>query len=397
MRRSRLRHIRMNTIFDQNTALPVDRRRETLFLAVTIAVAAIMLFLYGRIEYGRELFSLWDLHEYRAMGIASPGIDQLMPRPFIYRPLGPFLAGLLPFDIDLSFYLLNVASSIFLVAAMHRFLAYIGFGPELSSAATVLYVFNKHFFGFTSWDYFHVNDVLINIFIIVMFWSMLERRWLVFAAAMALASLTREAFLIMVPTLFVYLRERRVSGTEYARAAAATLPALAIFLLFRGLVRAESGPTLVQAFLLYAGKTTKLYGLYYLFVNPFVPLTMLPFVFAPETIRFFRSRKYMLAYFALVFAAALFGSNNERLLNPGFIVFYPLIAYIMAERFSRSGFLSWAVMAGGFLSSLHYLVARYPLPSRGWTMLLSGGSAVALTLLCAAHALSRRSRPSATG
>ena len=387
----------MNTIFEQNSTLPAERRREILLLAATLITAAVMLYLYGRIDYTRELFSVWDLNKYRAIGIAAPSIDPLVPRPFIYRALGPFIAGIMPFDIDTSFCILNGACSLALVALLFRFIRHIGFGPRLAAAATILYIFNKHFFGFTSWNYFHTNDVLMNIFIIWMFWSMLERRWLAFALAMALASVTRETFLVMIPTVFVYLRERREPGGEYARASLAMLPGIALFVVFRVFVHAEGGPTLIGAFMLYSEKVTRAYGLYYLLVNPFVPLTTLPLIFAGTTVRFFRGRKYLLVYFVLVFFAALFGSNNERLLNPAFIVFYPLIAFIFRERIARSRFLFWAVMTGGFLSSLHYLVARYPLPGRGWTILLSGGSAVALTIILTAYELYRRRRSMPTG
>jgi hypothetical protein len=149
--------------------------------------------------------------------------------------------------------------------------------------------------------------------------------------------------------------------------------------------------------MLYSDKVTRAYGLYYLFVNPFVPLTTLPVIFAAATARFFRGRKYLLVYFVLVFFAALFGSNNERLLNPAFIVFFPLIAFILRERIARNRFLFWAVMTGGFLSSLHYLVARYPLPSRGWAILASGGSVVSLTIILTAYKLYRRRRSMPTG
>lgn len=387
----------MNTIFEQNSALPPERRREIIYLAATLIIAAVMLYLYGRIDYTRAIYSLWDLHEYRAIGIAAPAIDPFVPRPFIYRMLGPFIAGVIPLDIDIAFLLLNDLCSLILVVLMFRFIRHIGFDPRLAAAATLLYIFNKHFFGFTSWNYFHTNDVLMNIFIIWMFWSMLERRWLTFALAMALASVTRETFLIMIPTVLVYLRERREPEGEYARAALAMLPGIALFVVFRGLVRADSGPTLISAFILYSEKVTRAYGLYYLIVNPFVPLTMLPLIFAGVTVRFFRGRKYLLVYFVLVFFAALFGSNNERLLNPAFIVFYPLIAFILRERIARSRFLFWAILAGGFLSSLHYIVARYTLPGRGWAILLSGGSAVALTIILAAYELYRRRRSMLTG
>jgi hypothetical protein len=380
----------MKTIIEQNGAPTAERRQEIFFLGVTIFIAAAMLYLYGRIDYTRELFSVWDLHNYRAMGAAAPAIDPLVPRPFIYRMLGPFIAGAIPFDIDTSFYLLNIFCSLVLVSLLFLFTRRIGFEPQLAAAAAALYIFNKHFFGFTSWNYFHVNDVLMNIFIIWMFWSMLERRWLSFALATALASLTRETFLIMIPTAFVYLWEQKGTRAEYARASAAMLPGTALFILFRWMIPAGSGPTLIGAFLLYSEKVTRWYGIYYMFVNPFVPLTMAPLIFLDETIRFFRGRIYLLVFFGLVFFAALFGSNNERLLNPSFIVFYPLVAYIMRETFWRNRPLALAVIAGGFLSSLHYLVARHPLPSRNWTILLSGGTAVLLTLILAAYELRRR-------
>ncbi len=386
----------MNTIFEQNSTLPAERRREIMYLAASLISAAVMLYLYGRIDYRRAIYSLWDLHEYRAIGIAAPAIDTLVPRPFIYRMLGPFIAGVIPLDIDTAFLLLNYLCSLTLVVLMFRFIRHIGFDPRLAAAATALYIFNKHFFGFTSWNYFHTNDVLMNIFIIWMFWSMLEKRWLAFALAMMLASVTRETFLIMMPTAFIFLRERREPGIEYARASLAMLPGAAIFILFRGLVLADSGPTLISAFILYSEKVTRAYGLYYLLVNPFVPLTMLPLIFAGTTVRFFRGRKYLLVYFVMVFLAALFGSNNERLLNPAFIVFYPLIAFIMRERIARNRFLFWAILAGGFLSSLHYIVARYPLPGRGWAILFSGGSAVALTIILAVYETARRYRRSLT-
>jgi len=211
-----------------------------------------MIYLYGRIDYTRELFARWDLHQYRAVALASPRIDAGIPRPFIYRPLGPFLAGLLPFDVDTSFYLLNVIASLGLVALAYRFMRRLGSSPGIAAAATLLYVFNKHFFGFTSWNYFHINDVLTNVFIIVMFRSMLEGRWRTFAIAMLLASVTRETFLLVIPTAVVCLIEGGRFRREWRPLLLAALPALALFVSFRILVRPESGMTLVEAFRAFA-------------------------------------------------------------------------------------------------------------------------------------------------
>lgn len=349
-----------------------------------------MIFLYGRIEYTQESFAQWDLHKYRAVALASPRIDTSVPRPFIYRPLGPFLAGLLPVETDTSFYLLNVAALLGLVALLYRFLRRLGSGPGIAAAATLLYIFNKHFFGFTSWNYFHINDVITNILLVAMFWALLDDRWLLFSAAMLLASVTRETFLLVIPTAVVFLLEGRRLRGEWRSLLWAVLPGIALFAAFRLLVQPESGMTLAQAFLAFGGRITRFYGFYYLLINPFVPLTLLPLVFAGSSTDFFGERKHLLLFYCLVLFAALFGTNNERLLNPAFIVFYPLIAFIIEERILPGRFLFAVIMAGGFLSSLHYLVARYPLPSREWTILTSGGSAVLITLLSLGRALGRR-------
>lgn len=365
-------------------------RDDVRFLVLTLAAASVMIFLYGRIDYTDESFARWDLHQYRAIALASPGIDAGIPRPFLYRPLGPFLAGLLPFGVDASFYLLNVIASLGLVAFLYRFLRRLGSSPGIAAAATILYICNKHFFGFTSWNYFHINDVLTNIFIIAAFWSMREGRWKHFAAAMVLASVTRETFLLVIPTAAVYLIETGRLRREWRGLLGAALPALLLFASFRLLVRPESGMTLFEAFLAFGDRITRFYGLYYLLVNPFVPLTAVPLVFIRGSAAYFRGSRHLLLFYGLVLFATLFGSNNERLLNPAFIVFYPLIAFILAGRVLPGRFLFGAIMTGGFLSSLHYLVARYPLPSREWTILLSGGSAVLITLLSLKYALRRR-------
>jgi hypothetical protein len=385
----------MNTNHTSNhtSASVWNRDNDLRFLALILAAAAAMLYLYGRIDYSRELFGPWDLHKYRAIALASPRIDTSVPRPFIYRPLGPFLAGLLPLAVDTSFYLLNVIASLGLVTLLYRFMRHLGSRPAIAAAATILYIFDKHFFGFTSWNYFHINDVLMNILIIAMFWSMLEGRWVLFASAMLLASVTRETFLLVIPTAVICLIEGGRFRREWRSLLGAVLPAIAVFASFRLLVRPESGMRLTEALLTFGGRINNFYGLYYLLVNPFVPLTLVPLVFIRSSAAYFRGRRYLLVYYCLVLFAALFGSNNERLLNPAFIVFYPLIAVILEERILPDRLLFGLIMAGGFLSSLHYLVARYPLPSREWTILLSGGSAVLITLLSVRHALGRRAAP----
>ena len=61
-----------------------------------LIVGAIALFLFGSIEYNAFRFSNFDLKHYRAMADVAPFLNTDIPQPFVYRILGPWLAGLFP-------------------------------------------------------------------------------------------------------------------------------------------------------------------------------------------------------------------------------------------------------------------------------------------------------------
>jgi hypothetical protein len=313
------------------------------------------------------------------MASASPHLDPAAPRPFAFRLLGPYLVGLIPGSTENAFLAVDFILSLLLVYLMYRFLRYFGLRPPFACLATVLYIFNKHFFGFTSWNYFHINDLITNILLIVLFWSMMESRWLLFAAALCLGAATRETAMIMIPVGLLYLAERRLLAREGGKFAAAAAPAIAVFLAIRLLVHPAMGPTLVQAVSAHWTKITSLERMYHVLVNPFVPLAFVPIVFFRRTLAFLEGRLHLLLFFILVAGTTFFGHNNERLLNPAALAFYPLIGFILQDCVWPNRGMIALVLAGGYLSSLHWLVARYPLPSRDATAVFSGASLVVIT------------------
>jgi hypothetical protein len=362
------------------------------YLLVLVLVAAAMLFLYGRIDYTNEAFKDWDSLVYLKMAAASPHLAPDIPRPFAFRLLGPYLVGLLPGSTTGAFRGLDLVLSIFFVYLLYRFLLYFGLRPAFACLATILYVFNKHFFGFTSWNYFHVNDVITNILLVVLLWSLIESRWIPFAAALCLGLATRETALIMIPVAVLRLVEKRLPTREWWKLAAATAPGLALFVAVRLLVHPAAGPTLAQAVAAHWTKIKSLERMYHVLVNPFVPLALVPIVFLGRTVAFFRGRIFLLAFFVLVAATPFFGHNNERLLNPASLVFYPLVGSILQDCVWPNRWMIALVTAGGFLSSLHWLVARYPLPSRAVTAVLSGGSLLVITGALAALRIAGRKK-----
>jgi hypothetical protein len=372
-----------------------DRADRTSLLVLAL-VTVTMLFLYGRIDYTNEAFKEWDSLIYIRMAAAAPRLDADAPRPFAFRLLGPYLTGLIPGPVERSFLSVNLALSLLFVYLLYRLARSFGLRPPFACLAATLYVFNKHFFGFTSWNYFHINDIIMNILLVLMFRSMAEARWMRFAGALALGAATRETAMIMVPVGFLYLAERGLLAREGRRFAAAALPALVVFAAIRLLIHPAEGPTLAEAVSAHWTKITSLERMYHVLVNPFVPLALVPFVFFRRTLAFLAGRIHLALFFVLVAATPFFGHNNERLLNPASLVFYPLVGLILQDCVWPNRGMIALVLAGGFLSSLHWLVARYPLPSRGWTAALSGGSLAAVTAalvvlrICRIRSCSRR-------
>jgi hypothetical protein len=355
-------------------------RTDRAYVLILALVTAAMLFLYGWIDYTNNAFKEWDSLVYLSMASASPHLDPNVPRPFAFRLLGPYLVGLIPGSTENAFLAVNLALSLLFVYLMYRFLRYFGLRPPFACLAAILYVFNKHFFGFTSWNYFHVNDVIANILLVALLWSMMESRWLLFAAALCLGVATRETALIMMPVGFLFLVERRLLAREGWKFFAAIAPALAVFAAIRLLVHPATGPTLAQAVSEHWTKVTSLERMYHVLVNPFVPLAFVPIVFLGRTLSFLKGRVHLLAFFVLVAGTTFFGHNNERLLNPASLAFYPLVGFILQDCVWPNRGMIALVLAGGFLSSFHWLVARYPLPDRHATIVLSGGSLVAITV-----------------
>ncbi len=348
-------------------------------LLVLALVTAAMIFLYGRIDPTNAAFHEWDSLIYIRMAADAPSLDASAPRPFAFRLLGPYLTGLIPGPLERSFLAVNIALSLLFVYLLYRLARSFGLRPPFACVAAALYVFNKHFFGFTSWNYFHVNDIIMNILLVVILLSLAEARWLRFAVAFALGAATRETAMIMIPVGALYLAESGLLAREGRKFAAAAAPGLAVFAAIRLLVHPAAGPTLTEAVAAHWTKITSLERMYHVLVNPFVPLAFVPFVFFGRTRAFFKGRIHLVLFFALVAATPFFGHNNERLLNPASLVFYPLVGLILQDCVWPNGGLVALVLAGGFLSSFHWLVARYPLPSREWTAALSGGSLAGVT------------------
>ncbi len=354
-----------------------------------------MVILYGQIEYTIAPYANWDLAGYRRMAAASPAIATDICQPAAFRVLGPWLAGLLPVPDPVAFYALSVALSIVLVLLSYHFFRVIGLAPAVAVITVILYTFNRWWFGTTVWDFFQVNDLLSQIWIVLLFLAMLQGRWAVFGLVFFLAALTRETGLLMIPVAAVYLWERKAFRSQGLRALAAIVPGIALFIVLRMVIPAPCGKPLFEQLLAHSGSILSPVKVARLLINSYLPFSLVPFVFFEDTIRYFRGKAYELLFVALVFLSTLFGlAYDERLLAPSFVVIYVLIGNVIQAHYKEKWFVAVLVI-GGFLSTFHHLRTRFPLPDRDLTLVLSLG---ALALVTAASiAIRLRQRPAAGG
>lgn len=350
-------------------------KRLTTLLFVTI----IIVILYGQIEYTIAPYSTWDLAGYRRMAAAAPAIATDICQPAAFRVLGPWLAGLLPVPDPVAFYALAVLMSIVLVLLSYHFFRVAGLAPAVAVIVVILYTFNRWWFGTTVWDYFQLNDLLSQIWIVLLFLAMLQGRWAIFGVVFLLAALTRETGMLMIPVAAVYLWERKELRQQGPLALAAIAPGVALFVALRMVIPAPCGKPLFEQLLAHSGSILSPVKVARLLINSYLPFSLLPFVFFNDTIRYFRGKAYALVFVTLVFLSTLFGlAYDERLLAPSFVVIYALIGSVIQANWREKWFVALLVIAG-FLSTFHHLRARFPLPDRDLTLVLSLGALALVT------------------
>lgn len=352
------------------------------YLLMVLVVTAVMLYLWGHLDWTVPPYDKDDGWHYRMIAAAAPGISPVAAAPFRYRLLGTYPIGLLPFDQITTFFVVNYASFVALVVALYFFLVYVGIQRPVAALATILFTFNTHLFGITVWYVFHTNDVISLVLLPIAFWALFERRWGVFGLTMLLGALSRETWVLMPPTAAIYLWERKSLRQDGLKLLAATVPAIIVTLLIR---------TLLQVDIVGNYEPIKALSRFYVkifepefwvrqFGNSLKPLTFLPLIFLGTTLRFFRGNMYLIAFVPFTFLSSLLGSANERLMAPAFVAFYWLLALIIQDEIWPTPWLVAVIVIASFLSTLHYRMARFALPSRELTIAIGAAAWLVVTV-----------------
>jgi hypothetical protein len=358
-----------------------------------------MLFLWGNVNWHVPPADRWDGWHYRTMAEAAPGLSEVAAAPFRYRVLGTYTVGLLFGQSYIAgFFLVNYAALLAVVVLLYFFLCYAGISRPAAAFSAALFTMNTHLFGLTAWLTFHTNDSLAMLFLLLAVWATMARRWGLFSLFLLLGALSRETWVLAVPTALVFLWERKLLRSDLARLLLAVLPAVVVTILLRTLLHAEVVGSLepLQAFQRFAPKIVDPEFWARQFANSLKPLSFLPLIFLGVTLRWARGNLFMVALILLTLVSSLLGSANERLMAPAFMAFYWLLALVIQEAiWPHRGMLA-ILAAATFLSTLHYWYARFPLPSRELTIAIGGVAWAVVTIAAIIFRLrTRRREPAA--
>ncbi|MBN2070372.1 MAG: hypothetical protein JW814_02855 [Candidatus Krumholzibacteriota bacterium] len=192
-------------------------------ILILLAVTALAIFFYGEIDYKSAPFSGMDLKYYREMAAASPSLAESIPSPWGNRILGPWLAGLAENDIT-GFKSLTIFLSILLVLTFYNLLVFLGIGRKTAVVSSILFIFSKHFFGMTAWNFFQVKDLISLVCLTAGILLMYRKRWISLGAVLLAGSFSGELTLVMIPVLFIWLLERGGFSKNWKAPAMACLP-----------------------------------------------------------------------------------------------------------------------------------------------------------------------------
>ena len=339
--------------------------------------AALMILFYGRINISDVPFSdIPDIQNYRLMAEAAPGLDTTVSRNFGYRILSPYIAGLMPFDIDTNFYILTVLLSLIIPFVFFRFLKIYGLKNDTSFFLTILFLAGRHTFGFPVWDFYDLHDLITHTLILLFLINLKKNNFILMGVILSVGVINRETILFLVPAALSYYLFMIKSKKYAAGLILSVIPALILLFLIRSLVITES---VTEKNILYSfnklrfDESNKLFNpvTYYRIINTFIPLTLIPFVFYKTSKTFFMNNLHFLVLILTFLFSCFLAGDTERLVVPVFPVFFLLLGIIF-EKISFNELKARIIVLSLCIMAIpHHIFFRFRLPTRNWKVALS--------------------------
>jgi len=276
--------------------------------------------------------------------------------PFCYRPLVSLLAWVIPFDLQLSFALINFVA-IFLTGILLYFTLRLYFDKSISVIGLIFFCLLNHMApGIPSFQnyyffyvYFYLNymvDPLAYFFIMCCFYSILKSNNKLYCIFLTLGVLTKEVVLFTIPVYIIYLYIKQEKGVKFKiriieilKSSKYLLPSIGIFILLRLFIVPDSINNYTYWSSLYQGNEYFSIQMILIFINRRFEELSLGYGFFEYTIGiwgihifllflfnkkgdFFNWVKLYLIFMILVYSQLFLGFARTR---PVYYGFFPII------------------------------------------------------------------------
>lgn len=330
---------------------------------VLLGLAALLVqFWYGSMNLGDHPQA--DAKFYLAMSEGGPSAS---PAPYGYRVLAPWLAARLPVDIHLAYRLLTGACIPLVALAFFHLLLAWRIPARAAGLAVLLLLLNKYLVGFESWNFYQACDWLGLLALLVSLHAFKARNWILLAAAFLAGLLARETPILLVPGFLVLGWRDGFRARQWAALGLALLPGLAAAAWLRWHFRLPAEAGYLGLLQLYGVKWFSPVTWVRFFVNGWIPVALVPWIFWRESRDFLQRHPELLLLGAGTLFSASLGGDNERLLPPAIPLVYGLIAYLLSLRPA----LAPGLFLAATISLPHHLVGPWTLPGRNGTLAFS--------------------------
>ena len=361
----------------------LDSTSNHIFWIILFTIISIIL--SGQIDYNSPEYLNIDQAKYRAMAESAPGLNDQVIKPFAFRILGPWLAGLLPFEITVNFFIINFITLLLIPISLYFLLLKFSIKREISLALIICFVFNRYFFQFYAWNYFMIVDSITLLLLIFYFFLLKRRNWFLLGCLIVLGIFIKEIVVIFIPTAFIYLYFNKGKSKDYFHLTIISLLSFFIFIGIRIFLSNGGGEELIEQFTARILRSIEPIAIIKKLIITFTPFGLIPFLFYKDTLEFFKGNKYLLAYLLLVFLTTVFG-DHERLMTPFAPIYLLLIGsilqkYIVKVQSAKSNIFFISIIILSILSSFYHLWGMIQLPSRSISMISTAILLIACLIL----------------
>ena len=229
----------------------VNQHEKKIVFLILFVIILILRLNYDFMEKGDKNYRLyWDHYYYIMMAKDMSSIFQYkVQAPFCYRILLPFIAWILPLDIETSFYILNFLG-VYLTGVVLYLVLKLHFNNIISFIGLIMFC-SLHVLEEIFYEIYYV-DSMASFFLMMCFYCILTSRYKLFSLNLVLGVLTKEIVLFTIPVFLIYglyfnndayvkIEHNRDFYIKFLRTLTYILPALIIFILIRIIVKPAPG------------------------------------------------------------------------------------------------------------------------------------------------------------